>query len=461
MEAGLLVLAFAAGRLTGIPPLTDLRLDVPGLTAGLLAMLPLVGGLFWCLRTTWPPIVRLIERIEVEVAPLFRGIGPPGLAVLAVLAGLAEEALFRGVAQPWLAGLVTPWPAVALTGLAFGLLHPVSLAYTVLAGLAGAYFGALVVITGNLLVPVVAHAGYDLVALLVLARMKPTGTAVVVQQTASSAKESLPRASGGSMTTTATHAPGTFSWADLGTPDPAAAKRFYTGLFGWSFEDRPISDGEYYTIFDVGGKSVAALYTQMADQRSAGIPPHWLSYVSVESADRSAARASELGGTVLAPAFDVMEAGRMAVIQDPTGGVLAVWEARKYPGAGLLGEPGALCWNELCTRDPARAGAFYGDLFGWGREAMPMPGFEYTVLKRGDQPAGGLMPIQAEWGDMPPHWSVYFAVEDCDASAATATRLGGSVLTPPTDIPGVGRFAVLRDPQGAIFSLLEAAAPTP
>jgi Predicted enzyme related to lactoylglutathione lyase len=186
-----------------------------------------------------------------------------------------------------------------------------------------------------------------------------------------------------------------------------------------------------------------------------------LSYVSVESADRSAARASELGGTVLAPAFDVMEAGRMAVIQDPTGGVLAVWEARKYPGAGLLGEPGALCWNELCTRDPARAGAFYGDLFGWGREAMPMPGFEYTVVKRGDQPAGGLMPIQAEWGDMPPHWSVYFAVEDCDASAATATRLGGSVLTPPTDIPGVGRFAVLRDPQGANFSVLEAAAPTP
>ncbi|HET7240384.1 MAG TPA: CPBP family intramembrane glutamic endopeptidase, partial [Gemmatimonadales bacterium] len=149
-------------------------------------MLPLVGGLFWCLRTRWPPIVRLIERIDAEVAPLFRGIGPLGLALLAALAGLGEEALFRGVAQPWLAGLLSPWPAVALTGLVFGLLHPVSLAYRVLAALAGAYFGALVVLSGNLLVPVVAHAGYDLVALLVLARMKPNGTSVVVPGTPSS-----------------------------------------------------------------------------------------------------------------------------------------------------------------------------------------------------------------------------------------------------------------------------------
>lgn len=462
MEAGLLALAFAAGWLTGISPLSQLRFDWPGLAAGILAALPLVGGLLWCLRTRWPPIVRLIERIDAEVAPLFRGIGPLGLAMLAALAGLGEEALFRGVAQPWLAGWLSPWPAVALTGVAFGVLHPVSLAYSVLAALAGAYFGALVVLSGNLLVPVVAHAGYDLVALLVLARMKPTGASVVMPPTPSSSDAgSVHRTSGGFMSTTATHAPGTFSWADLGTPDPAAAKRFYTGLFGWSFEDRPISDGEYYTIFDVGGKSVAALYNQMADQKAAGIPPHWLSYVSVESADQAAARAAELGGTVLAPAFDVMEAGRMAVIQDPTGGVLAVWEARKYPGAGVLGEAGALCWNELCTRDPARAAKFYGDLFGWGHEAMPMPGFEYTVFKRGDQPAGGAMPIQAEWGEMPPHWSVYFAVEDCDACAATATKLGGAVLSPPTDIPGVGRFAVLRDPQGANFSVLQPAAPTP
>ena len=203
------------------------------------------------------------------------------------------------------------------------------------------------------------------------------------------------------------------------------------------------------------------MYSQQADERSAGFPPHWLSYLSVESADRISALATELGGTVVAPPFDVMEHGRMAVIQDPTGGVVALWEPRNHPGASLLGEPGALCWNELCTRDPVQAGSFYTDLLGWSRETMPMPGFEYTVFKRGDQPAGGMMAIQPEWGDMRPHWEIYFAVTDCDATAGSAAKLGGSVLSPPADIPGVGRFAVLRDPQGAIFSVLAAAAPTP
>ena len=333
-------------------------------------------------------------------------------------------------------------------------MHPVSPMYAVLAGLAGAYFGALIVLTGNLLAPIVAHGGYDFVALLVLARLKPGVSDIVMRQPPSTSVSH--HRSERIMSTTLTHAPGTFSWADLGTPDPAAAKRFSTGLFGWAFEDRPISKGEYYTMLLQDGKSVAALYAQQADQRSAGIPPHWLSYVTVESADRVSTHAAELGGTVLAPPFDVMEHGRMAVIQDPTGGVVALWEPRNHPGAGLLGEPGALCWNELCTRDPARAGAFYADLLGWARETMPLPGFEYTVFKRGDQPAGGMMAIQPDWGDMPPHWSVYFAVEDCDGTAATAAKMGGAVLMGPADIPDVGRFATLRDPQGAIFSVLQA-----
>jgi predicted enzyme related to lactoylglutathione lyase len=394
-----------------------------------------------------------MRRIESEVAPIFRGIGPSGLILLAGLAGLGEEVLFRGVLQSWLAGMVTSWPAVVLVAVLFGVLHPVSRTYVLLAGLAGAYLGALLVLTGNLLVPIVAHAGYDFVALVVLARLKPDGADVVVGQTASTSVNS---SSEPPMSVTATHAPGTFSWADLGTSDPASAKRFYTGLFGWTFEDRPISEGEYYTMLMQDGKTVAALYAQQADERSAGIPPHWLSYINVESADRVSARAAELGATVLAPPFDVMEHGRMAVVQDPTGGVVALWEPRNYQGAGLLGEPGALCWNELCTHDPARAGAFYAELLGWARETMPMPGFEYTVFKRGDQPAGGMMAIQPEWGNMPPHWEIYFAVTDCDETAASAPKLGGSVMKAPADIPGVGRFAVLRDPQGATFSVLQA-----
>ena len=420
--------------------------------AGLLAVLPLLGGLAWCLRTRWPPVARLMRTIEREVAPIFQGIGPAGLALLAALAGIGEEALFRGVLQPWLAGAISVWPAVLVTALVFGGLHPVSATYVLLAGLAGAYFGALLVLTGNLLAPIVAHAGYDFVALLVLARLNPpeegAGATRIQPMPATSSTERP-------MSATTTHAPGTFCWADLGTTDPAGAKRFYTGLFGWTFEDRPIGEGEYYTMLLQQAKSVAGLYAQPADERAAGIPCHWSSYIAVESADRVSARAAELGGTVLAPPFDVMEHGRMAVIQDPTGSVVALWEPRNHPGAGLLGEPGSICWNELCTRDPARAGAFYADLLGWARERMPMPGFEYTVFKRGDQPAGGMMAIQLEWGDMPPHWEVYFAVADCDATAGEAARLGGSVLKEPADIPGVGRFAVLRDPQGATFSILQ------
>ena len=426
-----------------------------GVTVGFLATLPLLGGLVWCLRTHQPAIARLMRRIEREVAPLFHGIGPGGLALLAALAGVGEEALFRGVLQPWLAGTVSPWPAVVLTAVLFGALHPVSPMYVLLASLAGAYFGALLVLTGNLLAPIVAHAGYDFVALLVLARLKPDAAQDVVREPPSALI--LNHSSEPPMSVTATHAPGTFSWADLGTPDPSSAKRFYTGLFGWAFEDRPISGGEYYTVFLQDGKAVAALYAQQADERSAGIPPHWLSYVTVESADRVAGRATELGGTVLASPFDVMEHGRMAIVRDPTGGVVALWEPRNHHGAGVLGRPGALCWNELCTRDPVRAGGFYADLLGWARETMPMPGFEYTVFKRGEQPAGGMMAIQPEWGNMPPHWEIYFAVTDCDGTAATAARLGGSVMKEPADIPGVGRFAVLRDPQGATFSVLQPA----
>lgn len=255
------------------------------------------------------------------------------------------------------------------------------------------------------------------------------------------------------MTVTATHAPGTFCWADLGTADTAASKRFYTDLFGWSFEDRPMGNGQYYTMLELRGRPVAALHPQREDERSAGTPPHWLCYIAVESADQSAARAGELGGTVLAPPFDVFDAGRMSIIRDLDGAVVALWEARNHPGAGLLGEPGAMCWHELLTRDTARAGEFYGSLLGWTRESTPMEKFIYTMFKRGEQMAGGMMPILPEWGDMPPNWGVYFAVADVDATAARAEELGGKILSPAADIPGIGRFAVIQDPQDATFSL--------
>ena len=257
------------------------------------------------------------------------------------------------------------------------------------------------------------------------------------------------------MTVVTAHAPGTFCWADLGTTDAAAAKGFYTGLFGWSLEERPMGEGASYTMFRIGTNSVAALYQQDAQQQALDLPPNWLSYVAVESADRSAQRTRSLGGTVLMDPFDVFDVGRMTMIQDPTGAVLALWEPRTHIGAGVVGEPNSLCWNELATPDTERAGAFYTGLFDWGVERQPMRDFVYTCFKSGEELKGGMMEINPEWGPVPPHWLVYFAVDDCDASAAAVTALGGGLRVPPTDVPGVGRFAVLQDPQGAVFAILQ------
>jgi uncharacterized protein len=256
------------------------------------------------------------------------------------------------------------------------------------------------------------------------------------------------------MTIVATHAPGTFCWADLGTSDAAAAKRFYAGLFGWQYQDMPMGEGASYTMFELGGKRVAALYPQDAQQQAQGVPPNWLSYIAVESADHAAERTRALGGAVLMEPFDVYEVGRMALVQDPTGAVVALWEPRTHPGAGVVGEPGSLCWNELNTGEPDRAAEFYTGLLSWETEKQPMGDFVYTYFTQGERRNGGMMRTTPEMGPIPPHWAVYFAVDDCDGQAARAATLGGKVLVPPTDVPGVGRFSILQDPQGASFAII-------
>lgn len=250
-----------------------------------------------------------------------------------------------------------------------------------------------------------------------------------------------------------TYAPGTFCWADLGTPDAAAAKRFYTGLFGWAAEDRPMGPDAFYTMLTIEGRSVAALYHQ--DATPTGTPPHWLSYISVGSANDSAQRTKALGGTVLMDPFDVLDVGRMALVQDPTGAVVALWEPRRHVGSGLVGEPNSICWNELATNDTRRAGAFYASLFGWSAEAQPMGTTAYTMFTHEGSPRGGMLAIAPEWGPVPPQWLVYFAVSDCEGQTALAQSLGGTVRLPPTDAAEVGRFSVLVDPQGAVFAVIQ------
>jgi len=248
------------------------------------------------------------------------------------------------------------------------------------------------------------------------------------------------------------HPAGNFCWFELATSDRNAAIEFYAKLFNWDHDDVPLpGDMGVYSLLRLGDKQVAALY-QMGPQQAGG-PPHWLPYVAVNSADEAAAKAVALSGEVLMPAFDVMDVGRMAVIKDPTGAVLAVWEPKRNLGVDLANAPGSACWGELATRDTASAKAFYTGLFGWTTKESDF--MAYTEWLNGGQPIGGMMPMEgAQFEGVPPHWLTYFAVDDCDATAAQAQSMDGKLLVPPTDIPKTGRFSVIQDPQGAVFAVI-------
>jgi uncharacterized protein len=256
------------------------------------------------------------------------------------------------------------------------------------------------------------------------------------------------------MPNTDTHANGSFSWIELGANDQNAAKTFYTTLFGWTFEDSPMGPGDFYTMFQLEGRTVGAAYTLRPQEASMGVPPHWNLYITVASADETAKRASETGGRVLAGPFDVYTFGRMAVIQDPTGAAFCIWEAKEHIGAGIVGENGTLCWADLNTSDAETATGFYGELFGW--TFIPGEG-GYLHIKNGEAFIGGISPAAHRDPTVPPHWMIYIQVADCDASTANASALGAKVCMGPMDIPTAGRMSVLGDPQGAVFALFEVA----
>ena len=246
---------------------------------------------------------------------------------------------------------------------------------------------------------------------------------------------------------------GTFSWVELSTTDTEAAKDFYSALFGWTTDDSPVPGG-VYTMCKKGDSFVGAIQAQGEEMRAQGHPPYWMSYVSVDSVDKTAAQVEELGGKILAPPFDVMDAGRMAVFQDPGKAALAIWEAKDHIGAGVVREPGTLSWNELMTNDVSTARDFYTGLFGWSTETMEMGDSDYTIFSAGENQVGGMMEIGPDMGPMPPNWGIYFDVEDADATASRVTELGGNVMVGPMDFPG-GRLAIVTDPQGAAFGVVK------
>jgi predicted enzyme related to lactoylglutathione lyase len=242
------------------------------------------------------------------------------------------------------------------------------------------------------------------------------------------------------------HPPGTVSWADLVTSDADAAKRFYGELLGWEFDDLPVGDGQVYSMAKVDALEVAAL--SGSDQ-----PPHWNVYVTVGDVDAAAERAREHGGLVLAEPFDVLEAGRMAVVQDPTGAALAAWEPRSSIGARLVNVPGALTWADVMTPDPDTAARFYGGWLGWIVEEVP-EAFGYRIIRNGDRATGGMQPLREDvvGPGVPPSWFPYFGVPDLDAARAQAEERGARTLAGPMPVPQ-GAFAVLADPQGAVFAI--------
>ena len=265
--------------------------------------------------------------------------------------------------------------------------------------------------------------------------------------------------------------PGVPCWIDTSHPDPEGAVAFYSGLFGWEFEDvmPPGSEGKYF-IGRIRGGDVAAIGSV-----AEGAPPMamWNTYVWVDSADDAAAKVAEAGGSVMMEPFDVMDSGRMAVLTDAEGAAFCVWQAKEHRGAKIVNEHGSLSFNNLNVRDVEGAKRFYGSVFGWetleldgGFEMWTLPGYgDYlardnpdlrTQMEEQSAPAGfenvvaSLAPMTDDQQDVPAHWGVTFAVDDADVVAGKAAELGGTVVVPPFDAPWV-RMTVLTDPQGAMF----------
>jgi predicted enzyme related to lactoylglutathione lyase len=253
------------------------------------------------------------------------------------------------------------------------------------------------------------------------------------------------------------HDPGSFCWIELSTTDQNAAKSFYSSLFGWEISDIPMGPSDVYTIFQLHGGDVSAACTLRPEQRSQGVPPNWMIYIAVDDVDAAATRAGQVGGNVLAPPFDVMDAGRMAVFQDPAGATFSVWQAKRSVGITFTGADGTLCWADLSTPDQARAGKFYSELFGWklSDDTDDDPPSGYVHIQNGEEFIGGIPPAAYRDPHSPPHWLPYFLTSNCDATAAKAKQLGAKFYLEPMTMENVGRFGVLADPQGAVFAIFQ------
>lgn len=266
------------------------------------------------------------------------------------------------------------------------------------------------------------------------------------------------------MSERSSYEPGEFCWVDVSVPSTEAGAEFYNELIGWEWQASEDPNAGGYGLFSNGGKVVAGMGPLQNEQQ----PPAWASYISVADADETAAKIKQAGGTVMMDTFDVLEAGRMAVCQDPQGAVFCIWQAGVMKGAELVNEVGAWTWNHLTTHDLEGAEKFYGEVFGWslqaaGQEAAPdSPFMMWQVAgQKFEEGLGGANEIGPDDpAGMPSNWTAYLSVESAEKAVATTSGGGGQVLVPVTEIP-VGKLAVLTDPQGAVFGIIEPDYPEP
>ncbi len=260
------------------------------------------------------------------------------------------------------------------------------------------------------------------------------------------------------MPTKTPYSQGQFCWVDLMAHDAAAAKNFYGELFGWQSEDQDTHGGPPYSIFTLDKQQVAGMGEMNDEMKASGRPPVWSSYVDVDDADSVTKKADELGANIIMEPMQVVDAGRMAILQDPTGAFLSLWQPLAHCGAQIVNAPNSWVWNELMTRDPASALKFYGDLFGWEFAKEETGTAAYWNFKLNGRMNGGMLEMTSEMGEIPPHWSVYFAVADIHASTEKLQQLGGRILRPPFEV-SVGHICVAMDSQGAAFNLIQMTVP--
>ena len=246
-------------------------------------------------------------------------------------------------------------------------------------------------------------------------------------------------------TRTTPRAHGAFTWMDLATPDLEGAKQFYRHVFGWEYHDIGAEFGHYHYALAQG--RTAAGIGQPPPGTST--PPAWTVYLA--SAEGDIDRVKALGGQVMLEPMTVGDAGKMAICVDPTGAVFGLWQPINFIGAAVEAEHGGIAWSEVATRDAAAAHAFYGALFGLTPRAQ---GDEYAIMQRSEEMLFGVMQMNDEWAELPPHWMGYFTIDNADAAIERVTAGGGKVVVPPFDTP-FGRIAVIADPHGAVFSIVQ------